>query len=88
MLKNRICLLMLVLVFMIPVNLIAGISIINGLTHEKVVEQGEIYNGLLDIQNNGMEPIEIKIYQTDYLFFFDGRNLYDEPGSIARSNAN
>jgi hypothetical protein len=39
------------------------------------------------LKNTGENPSEVKIYQTDHLFFADGKNLFGEPGSIARSNA-
>jgi len=66
----------------------AGITVMGGLTHEKQTQIGEIYKGVVFIGNNGDKPQEVKVYQTDYLFFCDGRNLYGEPGKLERSNAN
>ena len=65
----------------------AGVSVTGGLTHEKVVEISETYQGTILVKNNSDKLEEVKIYQTDYLFFCDGRNIYGEPGKDARSNA-
>ena len=39
------------------------------------------------VRNSDDNPIEVRIYQKDYLFFADGKNLYDESGSTPRTNA-
>jgi hypothetical protein len=64
-----------------------GIMIRGDLTQEKRTKPGETYQGIIAIQNKDKETAEAKIYQTDYLFFCDGRNLYDAPGTASRSNA-
>jgi len=66
----------------------AGVTLIGGLSYEKEVQIDEIYQGSIVVRNNGDEFQEVKIYQTDYLFFCDGTNQYGEPGKIERSNAN
>lgn len=48
---------------------------------------GETYEGDIVIRNNGDEPEEIKVYQTDYSFQCNGSNSYGEPGKLPRSNA-
>ena len=73
--------------FLIPSAAKAGISVIGGLTHQKKAAPGEIYKGSILLKNGGTEPEEIKIYQTDYLFHFDGTNDYGSPGKTERSNA-
>ncbi|MCX5787090.1 MAG: hypothetical protein NTX64_01080 [Elusimicrobia bacterium] len=65
----------------------AGISVADGLTQEYTVEPGKAYDGTLHLKNTGDAPAQAKIYQTDYLFFCDGRNLYGKPGTDPRSNA-
>jgi len=65
----------------------AGVSVVGGLSHERIVEISETYQGTILVKNNSDESEEVKIYQTDYLFFCDGRNIYGEPGKEARSNA-
>ena len=66
----------------------AGVSIIGGLSHEKMAKPGETYKGSVLIKNNSAEPEEVKVYQTDYQFCFDGSNNYGPPGKSERSNAN
>ena len=63
-----------------------SISIPGGLTREFTVSPGEIVQGKILLSNNTDEPQGVKVYQTDYLFFADGRNNYAEPGSLPRSN--
>jgi len=64
----------------------AGINIRGDMTQEKRAKPGETYQGVIVIQNKDKETAEAKIYQTDYLFFCDGRNLYGTPGTAPRSN--
>ena len=65
----------------------AGVGV-GELSHEKNAQIDETYQGTIFISNNDNEPQEVKIYQTDYLFFSDGTNIYGEPGKDPRSNAN
>lgn len=65
----------------------AEISVLDGLTREFTVEPGRSIESKLVIRNNTDEPQEVRLFQTDYLFYADGRNLYGEPGSAPRSNA-
>ena len=48
---------------------------------------GDKYTGVINLRNVSAEPHDAKIYQTDYLFYSDGRNLFGVPGSAPRSNA-
>jgi len=66
---------------------LAGTSIIGPLTHQKTAQPGEKYEGVIVLKNNEDIPSEVKIYQTDYLFYADGKNVYGEPGNLSRSNA-
>lgn len=75
------------LILLIPGLSQAGISIVGDLSYEKVVQIGETYQVSISIKNTGKEPAEVKIYQTDYLFFSDGKTLFADPGSTPRSNA-
>ncbi len=70
-----------------PLSITAGISVENGLTHEFTVSPGNGYTGEIDITNYGDKDQYVKIYQKDYLFNYKGESFYEEPGSIARSNA-
>lgn len=69
------------------VSAVAGVSVTSGLTYERMAESGNAYQGAIQLQNTGEGPQEVKIYQTDYLFFCDGRNIYGDPGKDPRSNA-
>ncbi|MCK4533133.1 hypothetical protein KAU39_05050 [bacterium] len=64
----------------------AGFSVIGELTRERAVQCGEKFEEKILLKNKGDVPTKVKIYQTDYLFFADGKNIYGEPGSIPRSN--
>jgi hypothetical protein len=74
-------------IMVIPIAAIAGISIEGGLTHEKVSTVGDTYQGEIAIRNQEDTPQELKIYQTDYRFNYEGETIYGEPGKDARSNA-
>lgn len=65
----------------------ARVSVIGGLTHEKKAGPGEVYEGSIIVKNKDDRPQEIRIYQTDYLYYFDGTNDYGPPGKLERSNA-
>ena len=72
---------------LIPYFAEAGVSIVGDLTHEKSAKAGETYSGIIFVRNTGETQQEVKAYQTDYLFFQDGSNIYGEPGKDPRSNA-
>lgn len=65
----------------------AQVGIVNGLTQEKICKPGEAFQSFIAIRNYGREPQDVRIYQTDYAFTFDGKSYYDPPGKAARSNA-
>ena len=65
----------------------AGISVVGKLTQERMSEPGDTYHGSIYIKNAGNEDAKVRVYQTDFLFFFDGTNKYGEPGEDPRSNA-
>lgn len=71
---------------LIPYAAEAGVSV-DKLTHERSANVSETYEGIIFIRNHEEEPQEVKVYQTDYLFFFDETNIYGEPGKTPRSNA-
>jgi len=64
------------------------ISVLDGLSYEKIVSIGEVYQGSILIKNHDNVIREVKLYQRDYLFFCDGSNIYGNPGEDIRSNAN
>jgi len=65
----------------------AGVSVVGGLCRERTVESGKAYKGVIFISNSDDTPAEAKVYQTDYVFFRDGKSVYGEPGKAPRSNA-
>ncbi|MDE2039905.1 MAG: hypothetical protein KGO96_09285 [Elusimicrobia bacterium] len=65
----------------------AEISVVDGLTQQYTVKPGGVYEGSLHVRNLGDAVAHARIYQTDYLFYCDGRNVYGKPGRDPRSNA-
>ena len=65
----------------------ASISISDGLTRDFHLCPGEVKEGIIEVRNSSDEPQRVRLYQTDYLFFADGSNHYDDPGTTVRSNA-
>jgi len=84
--KTSICIITLFVLTMVFIAE-AKITVLGELTHEFTTQQGKTYQGVITLSNNGDEPQETKVYQTDYLFFCDGRDIYGEPGELPRSNA-
>ena len=74
-------------IFALQAAAIGQIAIVGDLTHDRESRPGETYAGFFFVRNEGSEPAEVKLYQTDYMFFSDGSNTYGEPGSVPRSNA-
>jgi hypothetical protein len=64
-----------------------GIRVIGELTQEKSVSCGSKYSGSLLIKNTGDTACKVRIYQTDYLFYANGTNIYGNPGGAPLSNA-
>lgn len=64
-----------------------AISLPGGLTIENDVAIGGRTSGNIVILNNDAEPVTVNIYQTDYMFYADGRSDFGKPGSTPRSNA-
>lgn len=65
----------------------AQIAIVGELSNDHQASPGDSYEGSFTLRNEGTQPTEAKIYQTDYSFSCDGKTEYGEPGRMARSNA-
>jgi len=65
----------------------ANISLISQMTQSFDVIEGESYQGLLKLYNNGDQVQDVRIYQTDYRFDAEGHSFYEKAGTLARSNA-
>lgn len=66
----------------------AQISVRTALSDDREVQPGTTYEGVIQVWNETEQIQQAKIYQTDYLFYADGSNVYGEPGRDERSNAN
>ena len=65
----------------------SGFQVIGSLSRERNLEAGETSKGRILVHNTSSELLELEAYQTDYWFASDGRNRYDKPGTLPRSNA-
>ena len=65
----------------------AQVSIIGDLSQDHEARPGQTYDGSILIKNDSPEPQQAKVYQSDYLFSYDGTSNYADPGSTPRSNA-
>lgn len=65
----------------------SSIVVLNGLTHENVAQKGDIYRGIIQIQNTGQTSRSVKVYQNDYWYSYSGESKHDPPGTMERSNA-
>jgi len=75
------------LVLMLAIAADAGAAVLGGLTREETATIGQTYGATIVLNNKALEPQEVKLYQTDYLFFCDGTTQYGEAGKLKRSNA-
>ena len=62
------------------------IQVAGSLTHEYDVAPGGSYTGSIVVQNPEKDPQEVRVYQTDYLFYADGSSYYGDPGTMPRSS--
>lgn len=77
----------LLLLLATPATLAGEISVIGSLVREATLQAGETSEGVILVRNNGDEPREVVVHQTDYHFSADGRNDFADPGSHPRSNS-
>lgn len=61
--------------------------VVDDLTHDHTVQPGDKIEGKIMLKNESEAIQTVKAYQTDYLFYCDGRNLYGDPGITPRSNS-
>ena len=66
---------------------LAGIAPDGEATQVRNAQPGDSYRGSIVVRNTGAAVAQVKLYQTDYTFFADGKNSFDMPGTLARSNA-
>ncbi len=63
-----------------------GVGVLGGLSRENTSAPGQSYQGVIVVTNQGAQPAEVKVYQTDYTPLRGGCK-YGEPGTTPRSNA-
>ncbi len=85
--KKLLTILLLACTAVMPNGAYASFTVVGGLTRELTVEPGAVEEGRIIVRNRAGEPIELRLYQTDYTFTAGGRSSYDEPGTLKRSNA-
>jgi hypothetical protein len=77
----------LALTLMLAGSAARAVSVLGGLTQQITLAPGEKKEGTIKLLNKEDVVARVRISQTDYAFFADGRTLYDEPGTSNRSNA-
>jgi len=68
-------------------NAATAISVLGELTREATLQPGSQHEGRIALSNGADQAQDVRVYQTDYLFYADGRNVYGDPGTAPRSNA-
>ena len=79
-------LLFLALIFQFS-SLHAGIVILNGLTHNYKVENGQVYKGKIAIENTKNSPQSVKIFLQDFSYNAEGSIFYSRTDSHEKSNS-
>jgi len=85
--NKQFALIIAILMLAVPSSSKAQISVRSQLSQDTSARPGESYVGSILIRNDTDEIQQAKIYQTDYLFQSDGTNVFGDPGTIERSNA-
>ncbi len=65
----------------------AQITVRGKLAHDLDVTPGMVVTGSIMVDNDSDAMQEAKVYLRDYMFYADGTNAYDDPGTVGRSNA-
>lgn len=63
-----------------------GVQVLSGLTREATLEPGGKTEGRIVVRNTDDKTWQVNAYLRDYLFYYDGRNDFGEPGTTPRSN--
>jgi len=85
--KAKNILLIVVILGLMPFRILAGFEVVGSLTNKYVAQKGEKYSATLKVRNIGDTEQEVKLYLRDYVFDYQGASLYNEPGTLKRSNA-
>ena len=87
--RNHIaCVVAPLLLLFVPLAPLRASVIVSGpLTYEHEATPGTSYTGTIELSNPGKDAEEVRIYQTDYLFYSDGRSIYGEIGKSLKVGA-
>lgn len=66
----------------------ANIVILNGLSHNHKVENGQVYKGKISIENIGNQPQSVKLFLQDFTYQSDGSIHYTAPNTNIKTNTN
>lgn len=72
---------------LLPARAPAQIAVLERTLQQREARPGDVYDGTIIVTNTSDEPHEAKLYQTDYLFYADGRAVFNDAGTDPRSNA-
>ena len=83
------CVFTVFLLFVLSGNIFAEVNLnVDGtMTRSFTLDPGGKTRGEIVVQNQGDEESEVKVFLQDYLHYADGRNLFQKPGAVGRSNA-
>lgn len=77
-----------ILVFLVAASLSrGGVIVVGSLARANTVKPGDSFEGVIYLKNTDAQAADVRVFQTDYLSYADGRNEYGEPGKAPRSNA-
>lgn len=66
----------------------ANIVILNGLSHNHKVENGQVYKGKISIENISNQPQSVKLFLQDFTYQSDGSINYTAPNTNIKTNTN
>jgi hypothetical protein len=72
-------------IFLNYTPLIAGISVVNGLSHVHNVMPGDTIRGMVELINQGTQSVHVKIFKNDYSYNEEGQSFF-QIGGNKRSN--
>ncbi len=72
---------------LMPALLIANIIVAGTLTREFTGAPGEVFEGVIELENPGETVQEARLYLTDFRYQWDGKTLYGDPKENPRSDA-
>lgn len=66
----------------------ANIVILNGLSHNYKVENGQVYKGKISIENTSNQSQNVKLFLQDFNYQSDGAIQYNTPNTNPKTNTN